>query len=137
MSINWSERRAFVTGATGMVGAQLCRWLVNQGAYVAALVMDDDPQSELMRRGTINEIAIVSGRLEERDVVERGVLQHETDTVFHLGAQTLVGQAFHLSRTDSSLASATPELGEHTDDILAGIGYSAAEIAGLRARNII
>ena len=54
-----------------------------------------------------------------------------------LGAQTLVGQAFHLSRTDSSLASATPELGEHTDDILAGIGYSAAEIAGLRARNII
>ncbi|MEN3976377.1 CoA transferase [Emcibacter sp. SYSU 3D8] len=54
-----------------------------------------------------------------------------------LGAQTLVGQAFHLSRTDSSLASATPELGEHTDDILAGIGYSAAEIAGLHERNII
>ncbi len=54
-----------------------------------------------------------------------------------LGEQTLVGQAFHLSRTDSSLAAATPELGEHTDDILAGIGYSAAEIAGLHERNII
>jgi CDP-glucose 4,6-dehydratase len=98
MSINWSERRIFVTGATGMVGAQLCRWLVDQGAYVAALVMDDDPQSDLMRSGTINEIAVVSGRLEERDVVERGVLQHETDTVFHLGAQTLVGPAHHAPR---------------------------------------
>ena len=99
MSINWSERRVFVTGATGMVGAQLCRWLVDQGAYVAALVMDDDPQSDLMRSGTINEVAVVSGRLEERDVVERGVLQHETDTVFHLGAQTLVGPAHHAPRS--------------------------------------
>ncbi len=96
--IKWSERRVFVTGATGMVGAQLCRWLVDQGAYVAALVLDDDPQSELLRSGTISEIAVVSGGLEDRDVVERGVLQHETDTVFHLGAQTLVGPAHHAPR---------------------------------------
>lgn len=94
----WSNRRVFVTGATGMVGAHLCRWLVDHGAYVAALIMDDDPQSELMRSGTITEIAVVSGRLEDRDVVERGVLQHETDTVFHLGAQTLVGPAHHAPR---------------------------------------
>ncbi len=98
MSSKWSDRRVFVTGATGMVGAQLCRWLVNQGAYVVALVLDDDPQSDLIRSGTINEIAVVSGRLEDRDVVERGVLQHETDTVFHLGAQTLVGPAHHAPR---------------------------------------
>ncbi len=96
--IKWSERRVFVTGATGMVGAQLCRWLVDQGAYVAALVLDNDPQSELLRSGTINEIAVVSGGLEDRNVVERGVLQHETDTVFHLGAQTLVGPAHHAPR---------------------------------------
>ncbi len=96
--IKWSERRVFVTGATGMVGAQLCRWLVDQGAYVAALVLDNDPQSELLRSGTINEIAVVSGGLEDRDIVERGVLQHETDTVFHLGAQTLVGPAHHAPR---------------------------------------
>ncbi len=98
MSVNWSERRVFVTGATGLVGAQLCRWLVDQGSYVAALVMDDDPQSELLRSGTINEIAAVSGRLEDRDAVERGILQHETDTIFHLGAQTLVGPAHHAPR---------------------------------------
>ena len=97
-ALNWSQRRVFVTGATGIVGSSLCRWLVDQGAYVAALVMDDDPQSDLMRSGTIKEIAVVSGRLEERDVVERGILQHETDVVFHLGAQTLVGPAHHAPR---------------------------------------
>ncbi len=82
-TIDWSTRRVFVTGATGMVGSQLCRWLVDQSAYVAALVMDDDPQSELMRSGTIREVAVVSGRLEDRDVVERGILRHDTDTVVH------------------------------------------------------
>jgi CDP-glucose 4,6-dehydratase len=95
---DWSTRRVFVTGATGMVGSRLCRWLVDRGAYVTALVMDDDPQSELMRSGTVRETAVVSGRLEDRDIVERGILQHETDTVFHLGAQTLVGPAHHAPR---------------------------------------
>jgi crotonobetainyl-CoA:carnitine CoA-transferase CaiB-like acyl-CoA transferase len=53
------------------------------------------------------------------------------------GEQTLVGQAVHLSRTDSRIASATPELGEHTDQVLSGIGFTPAEIAGLRERNIV
>jgi formyl-CoA transferase len=54
-----------------------------------------------------------------------------------MGEQTLVGQAVHLSRTDSRIASATPELGEHTDQVLSGIGFTPAEIAGLRERNIV
>jgi len=31
----------------------------------------------------------------------------------------------------------TPELGEHTDAILAGLGYDAAAIAGLREKGAI
>jgi crotonobetainyl-CoA:carnitine CoA-transferase CaiB-like acyl-CoA transferase len=54
-----------------------------------------------------------------------------------LGRLDLIGQAVHLSRTDSILATATPEYGAHTDAILDSLGYSAADIAGLRARNII
>jgi formyl-CoA transferase len=44
----------------------------------------------------------------------------------------LVNQPASLSRTPASLATATPELGEHTSEVLGEAGYSAGEIAHLR-----
>lgn len=82
-----------VTGATGMVGSWLTRRLLDEGATVVALVIDDDPQSELLRSGTIEECTVVSGRLEDYPTVERAVNGQEVDTVVHLGAQTIVGTA--------------------------------------------
>lgn len=90
---SWTERRVLVTGATGMVGSWLTRRLVDEGAAVVALVLDDDPQSELLRSRTIEECSVVSGRLEDYPTVERAVNGHEVDTVVHLGAQTIVGTA--------------------------------------------
>ena len=54
-----------------------------------------------------------------------------------LGHQELVGQAITLSRTPWELRSATPERGEHSADILAGLGYGEAQIAALRAKKTI
>lgn len=54
-----------------------------------------------------------------------------------LGAQRLVGQAINMSRTPESVTRATPDVGEHTDEILAGYGYSDSEIAALRERKVI
>lgn len=76
-----------------MVGSWLTRSLVESGAYVVALVPDWDPQSELIRSGVINSVNVVNGRLEDYEAVERAVNGHEVDTVFHLGAQTIVGTA--------------------------------------------
>jgi crotonobetainyl-CoA:carnitine CoA-transferase CaiB-like acyl-CoA transferase len=42
-----------------------------------------------------------------------------------------------LSRTPASIRGRAPELGEHTDAILADIGYSADDIATLRAARIV
>jgi len=54
-----------------------------------------------------------------------------------LGDIEVIGQAIELSRTPWSIRSATPEAGEHTDAILAELGYDAAEIADLRAKKAV
>jgi CDP-glucose 4,6-dehydratase len=82
-----------VTGATGMVGSWLVKELLARDATVVALVLDLDPQSEVVRSGDLDRCAVVDGRLEDVSTVERAVTVHDVDTVFHLGAQTLVGVA--------------------------------------------
>ena len=54
-----------------------------------------------------------------------------------LGDVEVIGQAVELSRTPWGVHSPTPEAGEHTEEVLRGLGYGAAEIADLRARKVI
>ena len=60
-------------------------------------------------------------------------------TVAHdkLGDITLVGQPIHMSRTPWRMRSAAPEAGQHTDAVLAEIGYAKAEIAALRKAKVV
>ena len=91
--MNWNDKRVFVTGATGIVGSALVKYLVEAGAHTVALVRDWDPQSELLRSGVVQRVNVVSGQLEDFGALERAINEHEIDTVFHLGAQTIVGTA--------------------------------------------
>ncbi|MEW5865153.1 MAG: CoA transferase [Pseudomonadota bacterium] len=54
-----------------------------------------------------------------------------------LGRLNLINNPIRLSRTPARLATATPERGEHTDEVLAEVGYSAGEIAAFRAAGVI
>ncbi len=54
-----------------------------------------------------------------------------------LGEFRVVNQAVRMSRTPPSIATAPPELGEHTDEILAELGYEPGRIEDLRRRNIV
>jgi formyl-CoA transferase len=54
-----------------------------------------------------------------------------------LGRSKVVNQAVKLSRTGASIAAATPEVGQHTDEILKELGYSDADIRGLRERKAV
>ena len=54
-----------------------------------------------------------------------------------LGDISIVSQPVSLSRTPASIVGTTPELGEHTDELLTEVGYSAAEIADLRERKVL
>lgn len=89
----WLDKCVFVTGATGMVGAWLVKDLLAQGARVVALVRDADPQSQLFRSRLIKKVTVINGALEDLWTLERALNEHEVDTVFHLGAQTIVETA--------------------------------------------
>ena len=89
----WEDKSVLVTGATGLVGSWLVHELLKQGSNVTALVLDNDPASELCRSGDIDRISVVNGNLSSYHDVARSMYTNECTEVFHLGAQTIVGTA--------------------------------------------
>lgn len=89
----WESRRVFVTGATGLLGSWLTADLLRRGATVVALVRDWVPDSEAVNAGTLNRCQLVRGELEDYMLLLRALNEYEIDTIFHLGAQTIVGTA--------------------------------------------
>jgi CDP-glucose 4,6-dehydratase len=89
----WRDRRVFVTGCTGLVGAWTVRALLDRGAHVVGLVRDQVAGSELVRSGLDRRIDVVRGSVESAEFLERVMAEFEIQTVFHLAAQTIVGIA--------------------------------------------
>lgn len=89
----WTSRSVFVTGATGLLGSWLAEELVRRGASVTCLVRDWVPESRFMDEGILSRVRTVRGELEDHALLVRAINEYEVDTVFHLGAQTIVGTA--------------------------------------------
>lgn len=89
----WKGRKVFVTGCTGLLGSWLTKALVEKGAEVTGLIRDLVPKSNLNWTGFNEKINTVRGELEDYFILERALNEYEIDTVFHLGAQTIVSIA--------------------------------------------
>ncbi len=89
----WKNRCTLVTGATGLLGSHLVEELLARGATVTCLVRDRVPRSRLVTAGLIDRVNVVRGELEDFQLLLRAVNEHEIESVFHLGAQTIVGTA--------------------------------------------
>jgi len=92
----WAGRAVFVTGAAGLVGSWLTRSLVERGARVVGLVRDEDGESPLLRSDDTKRMTLVHGDLTDLRTLERAVVEYQVETVFHLGAQPIVGAAEEL-----------------------------------------
>jgi CDP-glucose 4,6-dehydratase len=89
----WKQRNVFVTGATGLLGSWLAEELIQQGANVTILMRDWVPVNRLQQEDLISQCNVVRGELEDHATVLRALNEFEVDSVFHLGAQTIVGTA--------------------------------------------
>lgn len=98
MAFNWKDRNVFITGATGLVGSWLTKYMMDAGANTVALVRDAVPKSILWSSSREFDyikggLTVVHGDLEDYGLLERAINEHEIEVVFHLGAQTIVGTA--------------------------------------------
>jgi len=89
----WKDRSVFVTGATGLLGGHLVEALLRAGARVTCLVRDWQPSCLLVQDRLISQCTLVIGELENAELLTRALNENEIDSVFHLGAQTIVGTA--------------------------------------------
>ena len=86
----WLDRPVLVTGATGLVGAWLVKYLLEAGADLTCLVRDWVPESEAVRSSAITQVKVVRGDVRDQALLERVLGENEIDTVIHLAAQTIV-----------------------------------------------
>jgi crotonobetainyl-CoA:carnitine CoA-transferase CaiB-like acyl-CoA transferase len=89
----------------------------------------------------LNQAGVACGRInnlkevfEEPQVKHLGILKKVTSK--HLGEQTLMGQPITLTRTPHTIARAAPKRGEHTEEILGELGYSADDLKRLQSQGV-
>ncbi len=76
-------------------------------------------------------VATLAEMMRDPQVRHRGMVTETTD------GRTTLGNPVKLSDTPPTLRTPPPELGQHTDAVLASLGYSPADVAGLRARGVV
>ncbi|MBI2887324.1 MAG: CoA transferase [Chloroflexi bacterium] len=116
----------------------------NRVALNAALAAYTRQRTSAAWVQVLNEAGVASGpiysvdqTLTDPQVLHLGIARPVDHPV--LGALQVVGQPVHLERTPqpAQMRRPAPAPGEHTEEVLASLGYDAGAIAALRSRRII
>ncbi|MFC1698992.1 GDP-mannose 4,6-dehydratase [Candidatus Omnitrophota bacterium] len=86
----WKDKKVFVTGCNGFLGSWLAKTLVDRGARVTGLIRDEIHDSFLVSSGSVDKINLVYGVVQDYELIERVLNEHDIDTCFHLAAQAIV-----------------------------------------------
>lgn len=89
----WQDKNVFVTGATGLLGPWLIKDLLEKKAHVFVLIRDLVPHSLFFQDGLDKKVTIIWGDLLDFQLLQRILNEYDIDSVFHLGAQAIVGIA--------------------------------------------
>jgi len=89
----WKERTVFVTGASGLLGSWLVKALVDQQAHVVVLLRDLVADSLFFTEELSTKVTVAFGDLLDMPLLCRVLNEYNIESVFHLGAQAIVGYA--------------------------------------------
>jgi crotonobetainyl-CoA:carnitine CoA-transferase CaiB-like acyl-CoA transferase len=81
--------------------------------------------------GPVNDVLAAFDQPQARSRGMRATVEHPV-----LGAMPQIGLPYKLSSTPASIRSAPPMIGEHSEEILAELGYDAAAVADLHERGV-
>ncbi len=93
MTSDWAKRTVLVSGGSGFVGANMTARLIALGSNVICLERDRPSPNSLDALGIRDRATIVTGSIDNIDLIERILNEYQPDTVFHLAAQAIVGTA--------------------------------------------
>ena len=92
----WKGKRVFITGATGFIGENLTNALLDNGAFVVALIRNQSYTPRFRYVLDRNNVAIVRGDIQDISILEHAISKYEIDSVFHLAACSTVGSCLEL-----------------------------------------
>jgi formyl-CoA transferase len=128
--------------------AQDPRYATNEARSANRDALNADIEAITVTRGSADWVAAMNAEgvpcgpihsidaaFADAQVKHLGVAQYLHDPA--RGEVGYVGQPIRMSRTPAAIAAHPPQLGEHTDEILAELGFDAAAIADLRARQVV
>jgi formyl-CoA transferase len=81
------------------------------------------------------DILPLGAALAQPQVEHRGTL--ETVEVEGIGEVKLFGMSAQLKKTPGRITSPPPPLGEHTDEVLSGLGYTREQVMALRKEGVV
>ncbi len=95
--------------------------------WVEALNSRDVPSGDILSL----KAALAQPQVEHRNVL------HAVNVDDEIGEVKLFGLTAQLSKTPGRITSPPPRLGAHTEEVLVGLGYTKADVAGLKEKGVV
>ena len=89
----WKDKNVFITGPTGLLGPWLIKELLRQEANIFVLIRELVPNSSFFKDELDKKVTVILGDLLDLSLLQRILNEYSIDSVFHLGAQAIVGIA--------------------------------------------